>query len=83
MEDRLAAELDVTPQGCEEILLLQKNEPSAAKGAYCVLRCIAERPSRFVIVTYLNLVDLKPQGICHCETRLDSLAPPDFCTKFR
>src|SRR4029453_8824366 len=56
-----------------------KKKPSAAKGAYCVLRCIADRPSRFIIVAYLHLVDLKPQVVCHCGAHLDSLDPPDFC----
>src|SRR6266699_2932870 len=57
--------------------------PSAAKGAYCVCRFIADRPSRFSILAYLRLEDLKPQVVCQFGGNFDSFDPPCFCAKFR
>jgi hypothetical protein len=57
--------------------------PSAAKGAYCVCRFIAESPSCFLMLAYLRLEDLKSQVVCQFGTNFDSFDPPCFCAKFR
>src|SRR2546430_3659274 len=60
-----------------------KKAPSAARGAYCVLRCIADRPSRFVMLASLRLENFKPQEVCQVGSNLDSFDPRYFCAKFR
>src|SRR5438132_7596644 len=61
----------------------RKKYPKAAHGAYCVLCCIADRLSRFVMMAYLRLGVLKPQVVCHFGAKFDSFDPLDFCAKFR